>query len=194
MGDSKLLTEFREICEGHEADLAIDAIVEDFDTVYPVPQERLTRGIVISTGEKQRVVEFGRIKWPIANIGDRLVIVGRNKKDGRNSIRPIAILSPKEQRGSFSRMIPGKQYWKIIVPYVLSIAIATIFWLVARMTIPSFDIEIFMITWITTMITFQGSFWIYVRTPRSFNLDETTWVLLMEEIANRFDLKMYEWV
>ncbi len=193
MGDSTLLTKFRETCDDHEADLTIDGVVENFDTVYPVPPERLTRGIVVSSGETQRVVDFGRVKWPAVNIGDRLVIVGRNSEVGRKSVQPIVILNPTEHLGSFSRLITKRQEKRFIAYKALPIVIVAITWLGARMIIPTLNIEFFFIAYILAIVL-QGSFWSYYTRPRSYSIDEATWNLLMREIADRFNIKIGEWV
>jgi hypothetical protein len=125
------------------------------------------------------------LKWPPVNIGDRLVVLGRDTDVGRKSIDPAIILCPEERRGSFVRvnLIEPRREFALIAG--LPTIIAAIVWLVARFSIPEISIELSLIAFAIS-IAFQGTLWTYLTRPRSYNIDESTWVQLWEMITVRF--------
>ena len=94
MGDSKLLEKFREV---YAAEYAFEGVVERLDTVEPVPPEHLTRGVFVRTENGTSLVPFKHKERPPLEIGDTVIVVGRNGWRGENSVLPAVLFNPKER-------------------------------------------------------------------------------------------------
>ena len=137
MGDSKILAKFRRLCDDYKVEDVFEGVVEDFDTIYPVPPERLTRGMTVNIGEEKRLVDFHITKRPPVSVGDRVLVVGREYSDLRNSILPVVILSPTEKWVLFSEEYLLKKPDKSeLAFYLAGFGICIVVYLLAREVYP----------------------------------------------------------
>jgi len=186
MGDSKILTKFRRLCDDYKAEYVIEGVVEDFDTIYPVPPERLTRGMTIKIGEETRFVDFHFTKRPPVSVGDRVLVVGREYSTVRNSILPVVILSPTEKWVLFSEEHILKNPDKLeLAIYLAGMGVCIAVYLLAREVHPllAFGALVFSYLLICTPSSIIQS---YRRRARLYNCGEEECHLLLEEMGGRF--------
>jgi hypothetical protein len=188
MGDSKILKKFRRICDLLKAEYVIDGVVEDFDTIYPVPPERLTRGMTINLGDEKRLVHFRFTKKPPVDIGDKVFVVGKDYSIRERSVLPAVILSPEEKWVLFSREDLLKRPDKLELAITLvGAGIFVVSWLIARELYPPLAFGIFVAFILFCPPPFVLS---YLRRPRLYNCSEEECQLLLEEMGGRFAPKV----
>jgi hypothetical protein len=86
MGDSKLLTRFRQFCEAYKVEYAFEGVVEGFDTIDIVDPERLTRGILVRSEDGVRLVQNQSKRKPPVTVGDTILVVGNDIKHKENRV------------------------------------------------------------------------------------------------------------
>ncbi|KXH70571.1 MAG: hypothetical protein AM326_04195 [Candidatus Thorarchaeota archaeon SMTZ-45] len=213
MGDSKLLTKFRRLCDDYKAEFAIEGVVESFDTIYPVPPERLNRGMIIDSESGKKYVDFWFHKQSPVEVGQRVIVVGkplvlRTNADvsfiGRNypskidCVAPIAVLSPERRWIQSSR-----EKWPRSPRLFMSVYAGFMVILYVLIAIPLTNLVFIMMNPLLSFLLLVlyifamcGPFPLmnYLHRSRLYNTDEMTWTLLMEEIATRFGVKISELV
>jgi hypothetical protein len=188
MGDPKLLAKFRRLCDDYNAEFVIEGVVESFDTIYPVPPERLTRGMIINIGEETRFVDFHITKRPPVDIGDRVVIVGSNYSVKKDDVLPVVILSPTEKWVMFTRedVLKGPSKSELTIT-LMGAGAAIVVWLILRYSYP-------LLAWGTflgfILLCNPPFLWMYLRRPRLYSCSEQEYNLLSEEITARFDPRL----
>jgi hypothetical protein len=184
MGDSKILKKFRRLCDDYKVEFVIEGVVEDFDTVYPVPPERLTRGMAINIGEETRLVVFHNTKRPPVEIGDRVIVVGKEYPTKKAGILPVTILNPTKKWVLFSREYLLKKPDKSELAITLiGSGIFIVAWLIARDSFPAFAFGILL----PFLLFFPPPYLMtFLRRPRLHNCSKQECQLLLEEIGGRF--------
>lgn len=186
MGDSKLLAKFHRLCDDYKAEYAIEGMVEDFDTIYPVPPERLTRGMTLNLGNETKLVDFHLTKRPPVNVGDKVVVVGKNYSIRERSFLPAVILSPEEKWVLFSKENLVKKPNKLELVIILIGAVVLIVeWLIASV-FGSFGIVAYGSLVLFLLFCPPPYVLSYIRRPRMYNCSEQECRLLLEEIGGRF--------
>ena len=189
MGDSKILKKFRQVCDEYKAEYVIEGVIEDFDTIYPVPPERMTRGMILNLGEETRFVDFWRTKRPPANVGDRVLVVGHDSASAKNSVQPAVMLSSAENWVLFSKGLETYKLNKMELAFTLGVpALFFIFWLITMEAYPSLAFRMFVICYLivwTPDLLIRGIN-SYRRRFRLYICSEEECHLLLEEIGGRF--------
>jgi len=168
-------------------------VVEDFDTVYPVPPERLTRGVSLDLGEETRFVDFRLTKKPPVEIGERVFVVGSESSSTKGSILPAVILSPTKKWVLFSKeLLLNKPNKKEVEITLAAVGILVIAWLILREFYSSIAFGLFLVSY--TLIWAPSYIFTYLRRPRLLYCSERGYFLLTEEIAARFGSKLNNWL
>jgi len=212
MGDSKILTEFRRLCDDYKAEYAIEGTVESFDTLYPVPPERLNRGVVIDSGLGKKYVDFWYHRKIPIEAGQKVIVVGKDSVQrtdmdiyhrGRaypskmDCVEPIAILSPENRWVQFSRQLrPSVKSARLyIAAYVLAAVLLMLLFIPLRdyILLTMNPLLAFLFLGLYVILLCLPCPWSdHSLRPRLYEANETTWTLLMKEIATRFGSKPSE--
>jgi len=188
MGDSKLLTKFRRLCDDYKAEFTIEGVVESFDTIYPVPPERLTRGMTLNLGEETRLVDFHLTKKPPVDVGNVVLVVGSNYSSAKNSILPAVILNPTEKWVLFSKELLVKKPDKTeLVITLVAAGIFIVALLILREFYSSVAFGFFLVSYF--FICAPSYILTYLRRPRLLHCSKREFFLLTEEITARFGSK-----
>jgi hypothetical protein len=194
MGDQKLLTKFRRFCDDYRAEYAFEGIIEGFDTIDGIDPERLTRGLFVRSERDSRLVGLDSKRKPPVEVGNTIIVVGRDARLKENEVIPAAILIPKERSILFSSEIKHTRHgfvilfsplivaFGIIMSYILFIPLEyslTYSWI--------FLLGIsFFVSWFPSMSYLED----YLKRPRLYHCDEKTWSTLSEEITERFGIEV----
>ncbi len=190
MGVPKLVQRYRRFCDDYKVEYAIEGTVEDFDTLYPVPPERLVRGIDIRVGNDVRLVAFHQ-KQPPITIEERVIVIGRDVRFDENAILPAMIFSPEHQQVLFSENLQdfSKSFAKT---YAVS-ALCGIFLILGALWLgfwynPVINIilTLFLVPWCFSETLYTE----YHKRPRTFTCDNETWQALAQEVDERFRISL----
>ncbi len=213
MGDSKLLTKFRRLVDDSNAEFVIEGVIEGFETVDPVPLDRLNRGMFVNSDPRKFFVDFRFSKQPPAEVGQRVIVVGKPLALGTNAdvsfigrsypskidcVMPIVILCPEQQWIQSSR-----EKWPRSPKLFMSVYAGLMIILYVLISIPLTNLVFIMINPLLSILLLAlyifamcvpFSLMNYLQRSRLYNIDETTSTLLMEEIEARFGVEMSELV
>ncbi|MDH4212530.1 MAG: hypothetical protein OEV85_01305 [Candidatus Thorarchaeota archaeon] len=195
MGDQKLLTKFRQFCEDYGTEYAFEATVEGFDTIDIVDPERLTRGFYVSRGKVRSLVGLYSRGKPPVEIGDAVIVAGRDARREENRVVPAVILIPKGHSILFSSEIKYPTIRGFVIFFSPLIA-ASIVMLLYGLLIPLeysltyswiflLGISLFL-SWFPAMSYLED----YLKRPRLFHCDEDTWQSLAKEVASKYDIML----
>jgi hypothetical protein len=191
MGDPKLLDKLRQFCEAYKTEYAFEGVVEGFDTVEAVDPKRLNRGMFVRTENGTRLVHFNLKKWPLFEIGNSVIVVGRNGWRGENSVLPAVIVNSKGHYALFSGDIGPKSKRSAILCYI-PMYVGIGFWMTAIRFLPEENFWIYSFVGLLLMYTscLAPYFMEYLRRPRLLHCDEQSWHELTTEIVEKFGIKL----
>jgi len=169
---------------------AFEGFVEGFDTIDTVDPERFTRGLYVSRENDRRLVYLDFRRKPPTEVGDTVIVVGRDVKSEENGIRPAVILIPKGRYSLFSRGFQTKPPLVTILWSLPFMAGIILLWL-SHWIVPQMEY-----TWLIIPLTLILSFFPCIdtyltdrsRRPRLYHCDEETWQTLLEAATSRFDM------
>ena len=190
MGEPKLLERLRQFCKAYNVEYAFEGDIEGFDTVDPVPSERLTRGISVHTDTGTRYVQLNPERKPPIGIGETIIVVGRDGWREENSVSPAVIIHPAGRDVFFSRDLRPRSRRSLVLwnlPSVIVLAAIILQWnlMPQQVWIPVLGLSFFVIASCTETLVVD-----YGQRPKSFNCNERNWLALTAEIEDRFEIKI----
>ena len=193
MGDQKLLKRFRQFCEDYRAEYAFEGTVEGFDTIDIVDPERLTRGFYVSREKVRSLVGLDSRRKPPVEIGDAVIVVGRDVRYEENRVVPAVILIPKGRHSLFSRGFQTRLSL-ITILWSLPFMAGVILVLLSPWIVPQMMEYAWLIIPLLLMFSFSPCVDSYLtdqsRRPRVYHCDEETWCLLIGEISTKFGITL----
>lgn len=187
------------------ADNVFKGTILEFDTISPVPKERLTKGMLVETKEGMRRVNFcasiegsSGVQASSLNIGDSVIVLGTQHKQRENATLPYLIMLPERQTQLVSKEPPSLQWGGLgdtiqVIFYVFVSILSTIavlapltfpynwpYWLPLYITLITFFLLFFVIEWHQR----------YIRRARVFRFDSGGWTQVTAMINSKFDLEL----
>jgi hypothetical protein len=191
MGDPKLLTRLREFCEAYKVEYAFEGTVEGFDTIDIVDPERLTRGLYVSREKDRRLVGLDSKKKPPVEVGDTVIVVGRDARYEENRVVPAVILIPK---GHYSLFSTSLQTHKPLAAILLNLSLipGLILVILASSVMPQMEPLLFFLLYTILFLSYCIDSYLTdrFRKPRLYYCDEETWHLLIGEISTKFGVTL----
>jgi hypothetical protein len=193
IGNPKLLTRFRQFCEAYNTEYAFEGTIEGFDTIDTVDPERLPRGLYVSRENDRRLVGLDSRRKPPVEVGDAVIVVGRDARPEEKKVIPIAILNSRKRSILFTCEIKPPTISGAVLLFSPMIAALGLFMSYALFILLEYSLTyswIFLlgvflfVSWFPA-ISFLGD---YLKRPRLYHCDEKTWSALSEEIAERFSV------
>jgi hypothetical protein len=209
----KMVERFTRRVDGCGKEDVIKGTISGFETVPPVPRSRLTKGIILDTEEGTIHVGFTlrREGRPILDAspletGDEVVVIGGTHPETDRTILPVLILCPEKRLVSYARE-QGKMQWgdwgdreqlvaSVIIVLGTVLGGASILW--GWVTSPGMYPEMstgflpFFVIALAALLILMGIdvYRRHMRRPRVFRYDENQWLLVAEEMMNRFDIDL----
>ena len=188
MGDQKLLKKYFVFKETYGVEYALEGTVEKFDTIDIVDPERLTRGLYISTENGTRYVPLDLRRKPPVEIGDTVIIVGKDGNSKENVVSTAVILIPKGHYAVFSRDIRTRPP-RVALVWTISVVVALI--MIAFYWIQSYEwlffLAIVIFYWLPCIDTYLTN---KLHQPKLYSCDDETWYALLRETESIFDITL----
>ena len=191
MGFPKLLKKYRAFKEAYKVEYSFEGTVEKFDTIDIVDPERLTRGLYVSNENGTRYVPLALGKKPPAEIGDTVIVVGKDGQYKENVVSTAVILIPNGHYAIFSRDIrtrPARVALVWNIPTIVAFIIAIIvYWTRSYewLFIPAILIFLYW-SYIDTYLTNR------LKKPKLYSCDEETWQSLLDDATSTFEVTHQE--
>ncbi|TFG30931.1 hypothetical protein EU528_07420 [Candidatus Thorarchaeota archaeon] len=187
MGDSALLKRFHEFCNIYEANRSFEGTVEDFDTIWYVDPERLTRGMTVRTESDTKFVEFHPKRKPAVEIGDHVIVAGLVTVREKNNVNPAVILNSTKRYVLFPQDIrvwstSTNLLWNL--PETIGLALAGIGTWISS----SAFLWMIFLGWLIFGGAAFPKYFVkdYLQRSRLYSCDERTWEELTAAISSRF--------
>ena len=184
-----MLTRFRRFCEAYRVEYALEGVVEGFDTIDYVDPERLTRGLFVRSEERTRFVLNEPKRKPPVKIGDKVVVVGKDRWHGEESVLPAVLLVLEEHHAFFFEALEMKNLGRPILLPLSSVILVSLWGILIR-SLPNGPLEtlgsLIILVLMTSIVLIEG----YILRPRLYQCDEQTWHALIAEVAEKFGIKM----
>ncbi|MBN2229797.1 MAG: hypothetical protein JW779_09410 [Candidatus Thorarchaeota archaeon] len=190
-----MLVKFRQFCEAYKAEYAFEGTVEGFDTIDIVDPERLTRGFFVRNGSVEKLVQNAAKRKPPVEIGDRVIVVGSDRRAGEDKVVPAVVLIPKRHRVLFSRDIRTgftreTLLWNI--PAIAGICLVLLSFLFLQSYQDLMYLWLMIPGWLLYFVTrfseliFSDRF----RESRLYHCDDETWHALQDEVESKFNVTL----
>ena len=191
MGDSRLLTRFREFYMAYRAKYAFEGVVEGLQLLAPVEPEHLPRGMFVRGTVGPRFVQFESERMPPVAIGDTVVVVGLDGWRGENSVLPAVLLNPAERYAWFFGNLRHRTTCNMALQNTCVLfAVATGIFLIAKQIEPLREIWSYVLSLLFLIVALFAEPFVlkYNERPRLYHCDEQTWQALTSEVAERFGI------
>lgn len=211
MGESRQFTKIERLLEQIlalcEPEHVYQGTISEFDTVGSVPKERLVKGMFVDGKEGIRRVYFevsgpgkSNIKTSLLNLGDSVIIVGKQNPLRETATFPLLVILPERQTILISQQLndprkgdPGDIALFVLfcitavlcVPLVLTtpfpsisqylIPISLTLWMQIALLCVVLEVPIFGIIW----------YQMYLRRARTIRFDRDSWTNVVDFIKHR---------
>jgi len=197
MGDQRLLKKYRAFNEAYQAKYAFEGTVENLDTIDIIDPERLTRGLYITSEKGTRLVSLDSKRKPPVEVGDPVIVVGRDSRPNEIEVLPVIILIPKGHYALLSRDIRtgftrSKLLWNI--PAAAGLGLVALSLLLLQVYRDLVYLWLIILGWLLYFVTSFSELALSdrYRQSRLYTCDEQTWQALLTEITSTFDIILPE--
>ncbi len=185
---TKLVRKYHQLLDDFKADSMVMGSVTGFDTLDPVPPERLTRGMTLETSAGSKYISFSIIKRPPVEIGDFVYVIGRNYTPIKDQIQAIIIFSSREKWVSFSK--------DLFIRHRMSNAISWIIYasscFIAYLIMGPFNYALSQISLILALTAWPLSITVSHLAERSqiVHCNSSEWKILISDVKDMYGLDM----
>lgn len=191
MGHPKLVKKYHAFSDAYGVEYAFVGTVEKFDIIDTIDPERLTRGLYVSSERGTRLVSLDTKRKPPVEIGETVIVVGRDRQPEKDEVKPAIILIPKGHYALFSsdiRAISPRDELVSNIPMIIGgcLFIIPIFFLPADYSwLILVGLFLFYVTSLFTLI-----FPNYSRQPKLYKCNEETWQTLLREAESMYNVTL----
>ena len=196
MDNPKLLERVLQICEEKTVEYAFEGVVEGYSPVEPVAQEQFYRTMAVRTEGGTRLVHFSTEKRVPLDVGDTVIVLGKDGWRGENSVLPTVLLHPKNRYVLVSREIKNRTRMEstLLGLPVAATLVMLIAWLVSSLIHweSSWVFSYAMLLSAGVMLVEFGVLELskYLKRPRLFQCDEETWQELVKKVALNYSIRL----
>lgn len=191
MGDPKLVKKYHAFNDAYRVEYAFEGTVEKFDIIDTIDPERFTRGLYVSSERGTRLVSLDTKRKPPVEIGETVIVVGRDRQPEKDEVKPAIILIPKGHYALFSsdiRAISPRDELISIIPMIIGgflLIISTFFLSIAYWWLS-------LLGWLLYFVPplFRLIFPNYSRQPKLYKCNEETWQTLLREAESMYNVTL----
>ena len=196
MDNPKLLERVLQICEDKTVEHAFEGVVEGYSPVEPVAQEQFYRTMAVRTEGGTRLVHFSTEKRVPLDVGDTVIVIGKDGWRGETSVLPMVLLHPKDRYVLVSREIRSRTRMEstlLGIPVVVT-SVMLILWLVSSLVYWESS-WVFPYALVLSACLMLAEFFVlelskYLKRPRLFQCDEETWQELVKKVALKYSIRL----
>lgn len=143
-----------------------------------------------------RLVHFSTEKRVPLDVGDTVIVIGKDGWRGENSVLPMVLLHPKDHYVLVSREIRGRTRMEstLLGLPVVATLVMLIAWLVSSLIYweSSWIFSYAMLLSAGVMLVEFGVLELskYLKRPRLFQCDEETWQELVKRVALKYSIRL----
>ena len=162
----------------------------------PVAKEQFYRTMAVRTEGGTRLVHFSTEKRVPLDVGDTVIVLGKDGWRGENSVLPMVLLHPKDHYVLVSREIRGRTRMEstLLGLPVVATLVMLIAWLVSSLIYweSSWIFSYAMLLSAGVMLVEFGVLELskYLKRPRLFQCDEETWQELVKRVALKYSIRL----
>ena len=209
MGESGQLKKIERLLEQILTQLEPEHIyrgtIFEFDTVGPVPKERLVKGMLVDRKEGIRRVYFEasgtsnpRLNSSVLDVGDSVIVVGKQNPLRETTTFPLLIILPERQTILISQQLddprkrnPGENALGVL--YCILLVLGVPGYLLGPYFFPMYLnlwIEIILL-YVALGVLFLGIVWYqkYIRRARTIHFDRESWTIILNFVKHRLPVE-----